>query len=133
MSEKKSGLAKPTVLHVERVGEATATITECFSNSGYRYAAITLSREWASQGSGKRVHTSNCFFERHEEQLVHLIRRSAAWVRENYGKQTVTATDDHSGDTPQEARQAPPSTKRRPTDPAAISFCRIVPDTLAFA
>jgi hypothetical protein len=102
MSEKKSGLTKPTVLHIERVSETTATITECVSNSGYRYAAITLTREWAGQSSGKRVHTSNCFFETHEEDLVRLIRRSAGWVRENYGKRTATATDDHSGDTPRE-------------------------------
>ena len=100
MSEKKQ--PKPKVLHTEHVGETTAKVIECFSTSGYAFPVITVSREWTSQASGKRVHTSNCFFERHEEQLVQLIRRSAAWVRENYGKQTATATDDQSGDTPRE-------------------------------
>ena len=96
MTDKANTTAKPKILHTERSGEVTATVTERQTMSGYAYPQIALSREWSGQSSGKRVHTSNCFFAKHAEDVVLVIRRTADWLRETHAALTVSAADGPS-------------------------------------
>ena len=97
MPDKKHAATKPKPIQVIRSGEVTASISERQSNSGYSYRDITLTREWNSQATGRRAQGAT-FFEKHEEDLVRVIRQAAAWLRGDDQTPPDTATEVLSED-----------------------------------
>jgi hypothetical protein len=111
MTEKKqtapnqNATTKPKPLHIVRSGEVVISISERQSNSGYSYQDLTLTREWTSQATGKRVHGSPFFFAKHEEDLIKAIRRAAAWLRGSQATPTTEDANEPSEDYEDEARK----------------------------
>ena len=80
MNEKKKSNTKNKPEHVVRQGEATAVINLRQSNAGYAYYDFSLSRCWSSLSTAKEAHGVS-FFDKHEEDLIKVIREASAWIR----------------------------------------------------
>ena len=104
MPDKKQIIAKPKPLHTVCSGEVTATISEQL-NSDYAYLEIKLTRERTSQASDRRAFVSTSFYEKHEEDLVRVIRQAAAWLREAHTVPTSGNANEPLEDYESESRK----------------------------
>ena len=100
MTDKKHN-TKPKTLRVFSSGEVRATLTQRQTNSGLEYPTLELSKEWTSQVTGRRA-TGSAFFLQHLDDIIVVVKQSAAWWRATYSAQKANAADDQSGDSPQE-------------------------------
>jgi hypothetical protein len=64
-----------------REGAIAASIWLRQSPSGFPYYDFSLSRSWKNMSSGKTGYSKN-FFDRNQEDLVRVIERASAWIKE---------------------------------------------------
>src|SRR5262245_55312994 len=68
-------------IHAVREGGVAASIWLRQSPTGLAYYDFSLSRSWKSVNSGKTGYSKN-FFERNQEELIRVIEKASAWIRE---------------------------------------------------
>jgi hypothetical protein len=104
MTDKKPN-TRPKILRVFSSGEVRATLTERQTNSGLEYPTLELSKEWTSQVTGRRA-AGTAFFLKHLDDIIIVVKQSAAWLREDYASPT-TADADQTSENPEHHQGMP--------------------------
>jgi len=94
MIDKKQAATKNKPVHTIRCREVTASIFERQSNAGFVYWDYSLGRTWA--GRSRESHGST-FFEKHETDLIQVIREVTEWLRVKTHTPPKEQTPDDQG------------------------------------
>jgi hypothetical protein len=113
MSESKSeSKKKPTAavdveaaepVHTIRVGAVSASIWRRQSTSGFAYYDFSLSRSWQSMSTNKTGH-SKSFFTRSCAELLEVIKKACAWIKEQEQADFVARGSDSAEGASDDAR-----------------------------
>jgi transcriptional regulator of heat shock response len=100
MVEKRQSVTKHKPVHQIRSGECTASIFQRQSNSGYNYYDYVLTRNWSSRNTSRQA-AGSTFFEHHERDLVDVIQKATAWLRDKMQRTCVEETPNDQAEAAQ--------------------------------